>query len=202
MLWLIYGTATAQASIRTTSLPVSDRWAHQQTTRPFSEVSHRTDSVLHIRLVRFTGQQVTSLQGVATFKTVYPGWYRGRATHMHIKVHIGAGLKSVGGVIHSTGGHVSHTGQLYFEDGLTDAVATFQPYSSQTIRRTRNEEDGIFGQGNGASMIIPIRILSDEFTGGMAGEIAVGVDPLATPSPVGPGNGGGPRPPPPFASSP
>lgn len=145
---------------------------------------------------------MTNYQGVATFKTIYPGWYRGRATHMHIKVHVGAGLKTINGAIHSTGGHVSHTGQLYFDDNLTDAVGTIYPYTSQTIQRTRNNEDGIFGGSNGASMIVPIRFLTDEFTGGMAGEIVVGVDPSATPAPVGPGNGGGPRPPrPPLPSA-
>lgn len=137
------------------------------------------------------GQQITNAQGVATFKTIYPGWYRGRATHIHIKVHVGISLTSIGGAIYTQGGHVSHTGQLYFDDSLSDAVGTIYPYSMQTIRRTRNEEDGIFASSNGASMLVPIRFLSDEFTGGMAGEIIVGIDPSATPAPVGPG----PRPP-------
>ena len=61
----------------------------------------------------------------------------GRATHIHIKVHIGASLTSIGRVIHVQGGHVSHTGQLYFDDRLTDAVANVHPYSTHTIQRKR-----------------------------------------------------------------
>ena len=42
------------------------------------------------------------------FQTVYPGWYQGRAVHIHVKVHVG--------------GNVVHTGQLFFSDTLTDSV--------------------------------------------------------------------------------
>ena len=46
------------------------------------------------------GIQKTDAKGVATFKTIYPGWYQGRTVHIHVKV--------------SLGGNVVHTGQLYF----------------------------------------------------------------------------------------
>jgi hypothetical protein len=112
---------------------------------------------------------------------------------VHVKVHIGASLKSIGGAIHITGGHVSHTGQLFFDDDMTDSVGTFYPYSTQTIQRTRNSEDGIYAQSGGSTMLVPIRFLTTEFTGGMAGEITVAVNPSATPT--GAEGGGGPRPP-------
>jgi protocatechuate 3,4-dioxygenase beta subunit len=54
------------------------------------------------------GVQRTNAKGLATFLTAYPGWYRGRTVHIHVKVHIG--------------GNVVHTGQLYFPDSVTDAV--------------------------------------------------------------------------------
>jgi protocatechuate 3,4-dioxygenase beta subunit len=139
------------------------------------------------------GQQITDSQGVAVFNTIYPGWYQGRATHMHIKVHIGASLVSIGGVVHITGGHVSHTGQLFFDDTMTDAVANFSPYSTNTIQRKRNNEDMIYLESNGATMILPITFPANTFTGGMASEMTVGVDPTATPI----GDGGGPPPFPP-----
>ena len=44
------------------------------------------------------GIQRTNVRGIATFRTVYPGWYQGRTVHIHVKVH----LK----------GNVVHTGQL------------------------------------------------------------------------------------------
>jgi protocatechuate 3,4-dioxygenase beta subunit len=141
----------------------------------------------------FRGQQVTNSQGIATFNTIYPGWYPGRATHMLIKVHIGSSLVNLGGAIHVIGGHVSHTGQFFFDDTLTDAVATFPPYSSHPIQRTRNNEDFVYLQSNGATMLVPITFVTNMFTGGMVGEMNVGIDPTATP--VEEGGGFGPRPP-------
>lgn len=35
------------------------------------------------------GTQITGADGVATFLTIYPGWYTGRAVHIHVKVHAG-----------------------------------------------------------------------------------------------------------------
>src|SRR4029079_5865405 len=33
--------------------------------------------------------QRTDTSGIARFDTVYPGWYPGRAVHVHVKVHVG-----------------------------------------------------------------------------------------------------------------
>ena len=33
-------------------------------------------------------------KGFATFQTIYPGHYMGRATHIHLKVHIAAKAKA------------------------------------------------------------------------------------------------------------
>lgn len=146
---------------------------------------------------------MTNARGIATFDTVYPGWYSGRATHMHIKVHIGSSLTNLGGAIYAKGGHVSHTGQLYFNDTLTDTVATISPYSTRQVRRVRNNEDGIYKDSNGATMIVPIKLVGNDLARGVTGEITVGVDPTATPKPTGFGGGPPPngtrppRPPPP-----
>ena len=36
------------------------------------------------------GAQRTGGDGLATFTTIYPGWYMGRTVHIHVKVHVGA----------------------------------------------------------------------------------------------------------------
>ncbi len=54
------------------------------------------------------GIQKTDARGIASFRTVYPGWYQGRSVHIHVKVHVR--------------GNVVHTGQLFFADTLTDRV--------------------------------------------------------------------------------
>jgi protocatechuate 3,4-dioxygenase beta subunit len=85
------------------------------------------------------GIQRTNVQGLAIFKTVYPGWYPGRTVHIHVKVHLG--------------GDVVHTGQLYFADAVTDAVYRGAPYASRPGRSTRNSSDAIFRNGGSRSML-------------------------------------------------
>jgi len=85
------------------------------------------------------GIQRTNAKGVATFRTVYPGWYPGRTVHVHVKVHLG--------------GRVVHTGQLYFPDSLTDAVFRRAPYSSRPGRDTRNATDSVFRNGGKRSLL-------------------------------------------------
>ena len=85
------------------------------------------------------GIQPTDARGVATFQTVYPGWYMGRAVHIHVKVHVG--------------GNVVHTGQLFFPDTLTDAVYRKAPYSRRPNRDVRNANDSIFVNGGNKSIL-------------------------------------------------
>ena len=86
------------------------------------------------------GGQRTNANGNATFRTIYPGWYRGRTTHIHVKVHVG--------------GQVVHTGQLYFPDSLTAAVyRTRSPYKARGQKDTPNAADMIYGDGGKRSTL-------------------------------------------------
>jgi protocatechuate 3,4-dioxygenase beta subunit len=85
------------------------------------------------------GIQRTNASGVATFKTVYPGWYPGRTVHIHVKVHVR--------------GNIVHTGQLYFSDRVTDAVYKRAPYSKRPNRETRNADDSLFRNGGRRSLL-------------------------------------------------
>jgi protocatechuate 3,4-dioxygenase beta subunit len=85
------------------------------------------------------GQQTTDRIGRAAFTTIYPGWYPGRTTHIHVKVH--------------AGGTVVHTGQLYFADATTDAVYAVEPYASRGPRDTTNANDIIYASGGAESML-------------------------------------------------
>lgn len=126
------------------------------------------------------GQQLTNAEGVAVFETVYPGWYTGRATHVHVKVHVGATVTNIGGALMTRGGHVSYIGQLYFNDSLSDEVAKLSPYAKHTIRRTRNREDFIYSEGKGSTTLVPIQFLTAAgLRGGVQGEITLGINPKA-----------------------
>lgn len=85
------------------------------------------------------GYQTTDERGVAQFTTIYPGWYEGRAVHIHFKMRTGDGY--------------DFTSQLFFDDTFTDDVYTSTPYNSRGARRLRNDDDGIFRQSNGQMML-------------------------------------------------
>lgn len=77
------------------------------------------------------GAQATDAQGIVHFTSIFPGWYTGRAVHIHIKVHIDK--KTV------------LTTQLFFDDTLTDDIyASTTPYSQRGARDTRNDADTIY----------------------------------------------------------
>jgi protocatechuate 3,4-dioxygenase beta subunit len=86
------------------------------------------------------GGQRTDAQGLATFATIYPGWYPGRAVHIHVKVHVG--------------GSVVHTGQLFFPAAVTDAVYRRAPYKSHgTHPDTTNAADAIYRNGGNRGLL-------------------------------------------------
>jgi protocatechuate 3,4-dioxygenase beta subunit len=85
------------------------------------------------------GIQKTDRNGLALFRTIYPGWYAGRTVHIHVKVYLG--------------GRTVHTGQLFFPDALTDRVYERLPYSRRANRTTRNASDSIFRNGGKRSML-------------------------------------------------
>jgi protocatechuate 3,4-dioxygenase beta subunit len=79
------------------------------------------------------GIQRTDKNGLAVFTTIYPGWYQGRAVHIHVKVHVG--------------GSVVHTGQLFFPDALTREVYKAAPYASRGNADMANAQDSIYVNG-------------------------------------------------------
>jgi protocatechuate 3,4-dioxygenase beta subunit len=136
------------------------------------------------------GVQLTNAKGIAEFASIYPGWYSGRAIHIHLKVHLGG---SAGDTY--AGGHVSHTGQLFFPEDITQDVAKLQPYSKRLqVHRTLQSEDGIFtGQHGSATMLNLARLTKGSNADGFLATVTLAIDPDATPAPVrgfGPGRGG------------
>jgi protocatechuate 3,4-dioxygenase beta subunit len=84
------------------------------------------------------GAQKTDRDGLAVFSTIYPGWYQGRTTHIHLKVHVG--------------GKEVHTGQLFFKDSLNAAVYSASPYAAHGQPDTTNASDSIYGSGGSRSL--------------------------------------------------
>ena len=115
-----------------------------------------TDAQFNTRGKKFLrGYQVTDAKGAASFLTIYPGWYRGRAVHIHFKVRSAPSV---------TPGY-EFTSQLYFDDALTAAVHAKQPYAALGAGRIPNERDGIFRREGGRSLLVDVAAKGDGYTG-------------------------------------
>ena len=149
---------------------------------------HTTDDLVFLR-----GVQITDSQGTAEFKTIYPGHYPGRVNHIHMKVHVGGGATKAketdaahAGVELYAGGHVAHTGQLFFPEDVSRFVEATHPYSSQKVRRTTLDEDMVFnGQGGSGSVAKLTAVTTTQLSDGYVATLVVAVDPEAVPELVG-----------------
>ena len=100
------------------------------------------------------GAQVTDADGIVEFTTVYPGWYAGRAPHIHAKVHVD----------NST----ALTTQLYFDDAISTAVYDGgSPYQPNEGRIT-NDADGIFDD----SLLLGLSAEGDGYLGTISFDVA------------------------------
>jgi len=84
------------------------------------------------------GTQMTDAGGIATFETIYPGWYPGRTAHIHFRVFLASDEQL--------------TGQIFFPDDASDKVyAGHAKYARSGQRDTLNSNDGIaLRAGSGA----------------------------------------------------
>jgi protocatechuate 3,4-dioxygenase beta subunit len=120
------------------------------------------------------GIQLTDGNGLAEFATIYPGQYPGRTTHIHLKVHIG-GRQSDGTY---SGGHVSHTGQLFTSDRRDAEVFALTPYKRRTTEIIPRDMDGIFRDQGGSSAVLTLaRAGTSLARDGFTGRATLGVDP-------------------------
>jgi protocatechuate 3,4-dioxygenase beta subunit len=102
------------------------------------------------------GVQVCDAAGTASFATIFPGWYTGRAVHIHLKVIQGG---------------QTWTGQLFFDDATLDRVYALEPYSSRGPADTPNSADGIFAEGGGSTVVA-----TDVGGDRASGQVTVGVE--------------------------
>jgi protocatechuate 3,4-dioxygenase beta subunit len=106
------------------------------------------------------GHQKSNASGKAEFLTIFPGWYRGRTPHIHMKVNVG--------------GDAVHTGQIFFNETITAAVYKQAPYASRGLYDTSHARDMIYRQAGGSTAELKLT----KRTGGLkgyVGTIAIGV---------------------------
>ena len=107
------------------------------------------------------GFQHTDENGLARFTTIFPGWYRGRAVHVHFKVRTDV-----------AGQPYEFTSQLYFDESLTDEVHARAPYAARGRRPVTNADDGIFRRDGGESLMARVTESED----GYAAAFDLGLD--------------------------
>jgi protocatechuate 3,4-dioxygenase beta subunit len=93
------------------------------------------------------------------FSTIYPGWYRGRTPHIHLKVH--------------AGGSVVPTGQLFFSDPISDAVYRAGAYKAHGQPDTTNRADMVYAQAGGRRALV--HLTKRKGRAGYNGQITVSV---------------------------
>jgi protocatechuate 3,4-dioxygenase beta subunit len=76
------------------------------------------------------GIQLTDASGLATLDTIYPGWYPGRTTHVHLRVR--------------PTGSSQLTTQMYFQQSLSNRIYRRNPYSLHGLNPTKNITDSLY----------------------------------------------------------
>lgn len=110
------------------------------------------------------GYQISDANGVVSFTTVYPGWYSGRAVHIHFKLRLYTGSTK----------YYEFTSQFFMDEALTSTVHANSPYNTRGQRNTLNTTDGIYNSlsvdGKAA-----LTLRTTKTTDGYSGVINLGV---------------------------
>lgn len=84
------------------------------------------------------GRQTTDANGKVAFSSIFPGWYNGRATHIHVHIY-------------SSSGRSLLVTQIAFPEGNNSAKVlvntTAQGYTKGMNGYTYNAQDGVFRDG-------------------------------------------------------
>jgi len=89
------------------------------------------------------GYQHTDASGKARIVTIYPGWYRGRAVHIHFKIRTDANASS----------GFEFTSQLFFDDTFSAGVYATGVYAAKGPQDVKNANDQIYNQSQGMTLL-------------------------------------------------
>ncbi|KAH8895233.1 protocatechuate 3 [Thozetella sp. PMI_491] len=123
------------------------------------------------------GMWPTDENGMMEMKTVFPGFYVERTIHIHAQVHTEWQVRANGTIVAS---NTVGTGQLFFDEELSQQIMALEPYASHTqIDRTTNDIDSIYsgeiaGGWNPAMTVVPLD--GEDVTNGMIAYITIGVE--------------------------
>ncbi|ORY90108.1 Intradiol ring-cleavage dioxygenase [Leucosporidium creatinivorum] len=135
------------------------------------------------------GAWPTNKNGLSQFTSIFPGYYTGRATHVHVKVHTEWEPHANGTF---TSSHLIHTGQFFVDDAINQQLDKMWPYNTNPIvdkwGRTRNWDDSLQiyqdSHKNGYGPTFEIEKLGGVIQQGLIAYITVGVDRSASYNPT------------------
>jgi protocatechuate 3,4-dioxygenase beta subunit len=136
-----------------------DIW-HCDASGEYSGVSDRGFDTSGQKFLR--GYQLTDAGGAVQFLTIYPGWYSGRAVHIHFTIRTKGADEN----------DYQFTSQFFFDDSLTDQVHALEPYAAKRQRDIRNNADNIYNAG-GEQLLLD---LQGDTTNGYSATMTIGLD--------------------------
>lgn len=99
----------------------------------YGGTSMQTTDYTSVHFLR--GRQVADANGLVTFTSIFPGWYSGRATHIHVHIY-------------NTSGTSLKVTQISFPEGSSSAVTivntTASGYTKGMSGYTTNSADNVF----------------------------------------------------------
>ncbi|MDQ8045719.1 MAG: twin-arginine translocation signal domain-containing protein [Patulibacter sp.] len=109
------------------------------------------------------GYQTTDSAGKVSFTTIWPGWYSGRAVHIHFKVRVYSGSTET----------LEFTSQMFFTDAMNKQVfANNSPYDQRSSTPdTLDSSDSILGSDAAVLTLSP----TSDGSGGYTADFSVGV---------------------------
>ena len=111
------------------------------------------------------GTQTADDNGIVEFLTVYPGWYSGRAVHIHLRVHLADSTVL--------------TSQMFFDDDYTASVYSAAPYAEFGAADTSSEADGIAGDPEAEGTLLHTSAGETVKGTGTLALLNLGIDPAA-----------------------
>jgi protocatechuate 3,4-dioxygenase beta subunit len=97
------------------------------------------------------GVRPAPVHGQVSFKTIWPGWYLGRAIHIHVRIRK---LSTNGATI------AGYTTQIFFSDAMNNHVLTgASPYKARSPQKdpTTDENDSVLKSSADATNIVPVQ---------------------------------------------
>ncbi|MEO6675748.1 MAG: intradiol ring-cleavage dioxygenase [Pseudomonas sp.] len=135
----------------------------------------RTDDDTYLR-----GGQFSDNSGIVRFTTIYPGFYAGRALHLHVAVRI------TGGNNYLEERHVAWVGQLYFPEVASRSVLSAKEYKGRSVSPLSNSQDHHYMMGGEASTLTVHSIGRDTTEDGFFGHMTIGIDTFAVSTQIKP----------------